>query len=577
MAPPKADIKAKRRQQRRDIHQARESLKPVEQRIENIDVSCVARPLLTQARLHSFQTIQEWLAEFCEEILHQHDGHRYFEGRKSPVLTVEVARKFFIWLASGRQGRLPDCDRPNADLTPPRLTLVTMEGYLGLLCGALRYHAIGLDLETRQQIWWWVKSELVAGGYITTETRIKPIAYSKDVTTILRCLFSPTMMASYPSPKAVWYMCLCINLVIDSCSRIGEIVKSYQDRAAREQFLMWGDVEFWVFPDPSSVGKNFFTAILTFKWLKGKRTDQSKWKKTTLRLLPVELAFEDTLRQLLILALSDGILAGITTWDQLERLRPAPTGSRIAIDPSYNAKAILLAPSSKNDLDDNTATLQPMQINYVATSLVDLGRATGFTNRLISYCFRRGIAYTLKTNTDASTRKFLMGHNAQSKVFNEYESRVSTIDFQAIARGLTPAEDVFAMGGMGLGRRDDAPRTLSVDGFAHVKMDDHLQELEAAFVRASDDCRVQHGTLKAGEEACSPVYQAYHKARLARNARFRNLAAARFRQEYYPNAPKAREGPSYPYEKRSTALNSRCNRLLKKILGGSQGIKYLEE
>ena len=70
--------------------------------------------------------------------------------------------------------------------------------------------------------------------------------------------------------------------------------------------------------------ENIFTAIVNFKWLKGKRLDPSKYKKITFRLLPAELAFEDTLRQLLILALSEGILDGVSTWEDLEHLEPGP-------------------------------------------------------------------------------------------------------------------------------------------------------------------------------------------------------------------------------------------------------------
>ena len=51
-----------------------------------------------------------------------------------------------------------------------------------------------------------------------------------------------------------------------------------------------------------------------------------KWKKIALRVLPTDLAFEDTLRRLLTLALSDGILDGVKTWVDLERLEAAAGG-----------------------------------------------------------------------------------------------------------------------------------------------------------------------------------------------------------------------------------------------------------
>jgi hypothetical protein len=89
-----------------------------------------------------------------------------------------------------------------------------------------------------------------------------------------------------------------------------------------------------------------------------------------------------------------------------------------------------------------------------------------------------------------------MGHNASSKVYSEYQSRVSTIGFQAIARDLEPAADVHHMGSMGLGRRGNAPTVLSVAGFDDVNLDPELRNLGDRLVEASHACRVVHGTMR---------------------------------------------------------------------------------
>ena len=107
---------------------------------------------------------------------------------------------------------------------------------------------------------------MVDGGYLSLDHKMKPIAYANDVTSILRCLFTPEVICSYQFPKAAFGICLFINLAIDLYGRIGEIVPS---RRYPQQSLAWDDVEFWVHRGHS--GDNIFTAIATFRWLKGKR------------------------------------------------------------------------------------------------------------------------------------------------------------------------------------------------------------------------------------------------------------------------------------------------------------------
>lgn len=92
------------------------------------------------------------MGEFFMEVLHRSDGKNHFQGKDSAILTVALYRKFFLYLASSRHGKLEDVNRPNPETTPPRYTLVTMEAYFGILYGTLKYHAISLKTEVRQQI-----------------------------------------------------------------------------------------------------------------------------------------------------------------------------------------------------------------------------------------------------------------------------------------------------------------------------------------------------------------------------------------------------------------------------------------
>ena len=108
---------------------------------------------------------------------------------------------------------------------------------------------------------------------------------------------------------------------------------------------------------------NIFTAIVNFRWLKGKREDPKIFKKITMRLLPVELALEDTLRQLLILTLSEGSLDDFSTWEDLERLELVPGSPGIAINKSRNGNPITYSVTS---IGKGEAATKPMFANSLA-------------------------------------------------------------------------------------------------------------------------------------------------------------------------------------------------------------------
>jgi hypothetical protein len=223
-----------------------------------------------------------------------------------------------------------------------------MVAYCELLFGALRYFGRPLELEVRQQVMWWLKSDLVRDKNLNLATRPKPNTFARDVTHILRCLFQPLTLCSMNSPRMVWYLCLFINLAIDSCGRIGEILEnSYPG-----QFLSWSDCEFWVHQGLDS--RNVLSAIIKFTCLKGKKLKPSEYKKITLRLLPIHLAYEDTLRQLLLLGIVEGHFDDVESWEDIERLEASPTGSLLAVKQASSKLPVLRTASwRENDTVDD--------------------------------------------------------------------------------------------------------------------------------------------------------------------------------------------------------------------------------
>lgn len=88
-----------------------------------------------------------------------------------------------------------------------------------------------------------------------------------------------------------------------------------------------------------------------------------------------------------------------------------------------------------------------------------------------------------------------------SKVFSQYRSRISPVDFQAIARNLQQATDTEYMNGTSLDKRPGAPTMLSQAGFDVVKRDVELTRLEELCVTASDACRIKLGTIRAARSS----------------------------------------------------------------------------
>ena len=70
-------------------------------------------------------------------------------------------------------------------------------------------------------------------------------------------------------------------------------------------------------------------AKIHFPKLEKSQRNQVTSKTIPLRLLPLELAAEDSLRLLIVLALIDGVFENHETWDSLIQVKPGPHGTKI--------------------------------------------------------------------------------------------------------------------------------------------------------------------------------------------------------------------------------------------------------
>jgi hypothetical protein len=151
----------------------------------------------------------------------------------------------------------------------------------------------------------------------------KPTPIPSDITTLLRNFFQVEyLVASLHTTRTGVNVALALGLMLDCNSRISELVDAQEVpvelRATHleeneEKIFTWKRVKLFAFRNETGQDKVQVQARLTFRKLKKKVTVKGTRMKTIpLRLLPLNLAAEDTLRWLIVLGLMDGVFHGIS-------------------------------------------------------------------------------------------------------------------------------------------------------------------------------------------------------------------------------------------------------------------------
>lgn len=182
------------------------------------------------------QTVQ-WFTEFYIEGLDEPLGTeadvQAFFSAKGPVIPMTVIRQYFLWIATSRQG-----------LIESTLSIYTMREYLLRFLSTVEWYQIRcIEKEVRQQVALLLEQNLAEEAGLHRNVKPKPIARLADITILLETLYTDVSLCSFGTMRGVLYLDLFINLAIDSCGRIGEIVCA--SKAPKEQCLRWEDVELW--------------------------------------------------------------------------------------------------------------------------------------------------------------------------------------------------------------------------------------------------------------------------------------------------------------------------------------------
>ncbi|KAL8846268.1 MAG: hypothetical protein Q9221_008641, partial [Calogaya cf. arnoldii] len=247
---------------------------------------------------------QQWFIEFLThpDILiagSEEEALKYFTPHGPPPLTNRVLRMYLEYTARTRPGR-----------TSNLLSYRSLLTYLTRLAGALNYYSgHGIEPTVMTNAHTYIVSPMIRRKLLSTELADKPLFIPQDITRVLRGLCTPRYMASFQDTRVPMLIALYLTLAIDCSGRVGEMLNNTTEKKCNlNRVLCWKDITVYAFPpaDPSSPSSPaIFKADVRFHGLKGSIADPTKQKTIPLRLLPLDLAAEDSLRWLLNLALID--------------------------------------------------------------------------------------------------------------------------------------------------------------------------------------------------------------------------------------------------------------------------------
>ena len=318
------------------------------------DLNVIVRRPISAHTMKLMKQQATWFKEFyVDECEGKEEVAETFFDFNGPDMPISLIRSYLLWVSKSRGGSIRS-----------KISLQSMVVYALRFFSCVNWHrGQTLDQEVSNQIMWWVRETLGRSDGLPSVVKTKPIAHMEDVVELLKTLYSPISMISYVNVRALCHFNLLINILVDSCGRIGEVLPT--TRTQEEQCLHWEDVEFWVKPssDPTSDLKVELYGRLTFRWLKGHRNDPETHKVIPLSLLPPHRAFEDTLRQLIYTAIVERHFQDITAWSDIESLHPAKYGQMIPIKRSSLKLPVLRGIDQRGRMGDKSVS-EPVAGNW---------------------------------------------------------------------------------------------------------------------------------------------------------------------------------------------------------------------
>ena len=177
--------------------------------------------------------------------------------------------------------------------------------------------------------------------------------------------------------RLVLNMSMFINFMVDTCGRAHEIISTIR---YPNVYLRWRDVKIYVFK--SAEGGIEFTGNLRLTNMKGMKDEPDKWKEVPLKLMPVKLCFEDSLRLILLAALIDGRISGAKTWQDLEKIGALCATESGRLLPFTSESMDLPIMPMVNHVTSEVVYTSPMHYDCVQRQLRRVGKLCGFRDTL---------------------------------------------------------------------------------------------------------------------------------------------------------------------------------------------------
>lgn len=328
---------------------AHQAALPPEQRIihrDDWDSAVVKRVcvLTREHRRHAKEafitTISDPSVGICDT---PEEAEAYFlQGKGAKPFTTYLLRQFLEASAVSRTGTIAD----DGTMSARSLTRLMINVY-----GAAKQAGNPVERDVQRDTLVWLEGPLLERGLAHKKEREKHTPLPQDITSFLESLFSREFLSTVQTTRDVLLIALFVCVQIDCSARVSDLLMPSMSKEAiskykiehKEKIFTWGCVEIFAFNNEQETmaataamptGRShrvFVQARLSFRSIKDTKNKGYRLKTIPLRLLPPTHAAEDSLFWLIVLGLIDGVFDGVSSWSDIEQLRPGPNGLRIRI------------------------------------------------------------------------------------------------------------------------------------------------------------------------------------------------------------------------------------------------------
>jgi hypothetical protein len=235
--------------------------------------------------------------EFFRTKLNDDSGPEYFKTQ-GPLPDELLVHRFLFWVADSALGTVYTSSHTPSNVTQTaRVTVGTVDRYIAVLASAFSYFNKRLDADLIVSSRLWGKKNLARDLELNREVKEKPIAYTTDVSQLIKSIWKFENIAVFKNICAMFNATLVLNSLVDGASRIGEFIPKDIDSVEHQRYMKWKDLEFFLVPSDDVDGVTIYIIVLC-KWLKRYTHDSTGHKSFVLRLLPPHLAFSDSVDSL---------------------------------------------------------------------------------------------------------------------------------------------------------------------------------------------------------------------------------------------------------------------------------------